>query len=129
MRAIAAGILAVGVMQGALAANASVGETDNGKTVALTIGQCLDVQLKTQAGSTGYDWYMARESTPLMKLEGRTLTQPAANPPMVGVPAELVFTLCAVKRGSGVVKFQLTRPWEKNTPPAKTLAFKVTIGS
>lgn len=127
MRAIFLAMAAAGLLQGALAADATVSEADTGKTVALAVGQCLDVQLKTQAGSTGYDWYMAHDSTPRMKLEGRVLTTPANAVP--GAPADLTFTLCAVERGSGVVKFQLYRPWEKKTPPAKTLRFPVKIGT
>lgn len=98
---------------------------DNGKTIGLAANQCLDLKLQTQAGSTGYDWYMAHDSTPLMKLEARTLTSPANAMP--GAPSEVDYVLCAVEKGEGVVKFAYYRPWEKNTPPAKTLTFTVKI--
>jgi len=112
--------------QAALAEPVIVTPADNGKTFALKVGQCLDVRLATQAASTGYDWYLAPGLPEIMGLSARTVTTPGGAPP--GAPSQLDYVLCAAASGEVTVKFLNYRPWEKNTPPAKTLSFTVKIG-
>jgi len=94
--------------------------------IALTVGQCLDVRLSTQAASTGYEWYLAPGMPEIMGLSARTVTTPGGAPP--GAPSQLDYVLCAAAPGDVAVKLFNKRIWEKNTPPAKTLSFTVKIG-
>ena len=112
--------------QAAMADTILVTPADDGKTIGLAVGQCLDVRLSTQAASTGYDWYLAPGLSEVMSLAGRTHTTTGGAPP--GAPSQLDFILCAAAPGETLVKFANYRPWEKNTPPAQTLSFAVKIG-
>jgi inhibitor of cysteine peptidase len=125
----AAGLLALGSFAFA-ASDVVVTEADSGKTFTLAPKQCLSVQLQTQAASTGYDWYMTANSTALMKLDGRAVTTPGTTDgvAVVGAPALDDFSLCAVAAGTGKVKFDYRRPWERGVKPAKTFEVKVKIG-
>lgn len=84
------------------------------------------MRLETQAASTGYQWYLAPGMPEIMGLSARTVTTPGGAPP--GAPSQIDFVLCAEALGVLTVKFLYYRPWEKNTPPAKTLSFTVKIG-
>lgn len=98
---------------------------DDGKTFTLSVGQCLDVRLSTQAASTGYQWYLAPGMSEVMSLAARTVTTPGDAPP--GAPSQLDYILCAASPGSTVVRFLNYRTWEKNVLPAKALSLTVKI--
>jgi predicted secreted protein len=83
------------------------------------------VRLSTQAASTGYEWYLAPGMSELMSLAARTVTTPGGAPP--GAPSQLDYILCAAAPGEVTVKFLNYRVWEKNVPPAKTIAVTVKI--
>jgi predicted secreted protein len=125
MRTAILAITVVLLSQAALADNILVTPADNGKAITLKVGQCIDVRLSTQAASTGYEWYLAPRMPEIMGLSARTVTTPGNAPP--GTPSQLDYVLCAEAPGDLTVKFLNYRPWEKNTPPAKTLNFAVKI--
>lgn len=125
MRKLFLAVTAVLVSQAAFAQNLIVTPADNGKPIALKVGQCLDVRLQTQGASTGYEWYLAPGMDEKMSLAARKLTTPGNAPP--GAPSQLDFILCAASPGAMTVKFLNYRIWEKNVSPAKTLSFPVTI--
>jgi predicted secreted protein len=125
MRKIFYAITAALLTQAASADTILVTTADNGKTIPLTVGQCLDVRLSTQAASTGYQWYLAPALSEIMSLAARTHTTTGGAPP--GAPSQLDFILCAAAPGEAAVKFSNYRPWDKNTPPAQTLSFAVKI--
>jgi inhibitor of cysteine peptidase len=101
----------------------NVNAADNGKTVTLAKKNCLNIRLDMQTG-TGYGWNVAANSTPLLKLKSSTTVKTAARP---GAAATQEFVFCAVQDGQGTLKLDYRRPWEKNTPPAKTLSMTVKI--
>lgn len=125
MRTSSIAIAAVLLTGAAFAGHTLVTPEDNGKTYTLKVGQCLDVRLMTQAASTGYQWFLAPGMPEIMGLSARTETIPGDAVP--GTPWQLDYILCAEAPGSLTVKFLNYRVWEKNTPPAKTLSFPVTI--
>ena len=125
MRALFLVLTAALLSQAALAENPIVTSADNGKTIPLAIGQCLDVRLSTQAASTGYDWFLAPGLPEALSLAARTVT--TQGNAMPGAPAQLDYVLCAAVPGSVAVAFSNYRVWEKHTPPAKMLSFTVTI--
>jgi predicted secreted protein len=125
MRALLFAFTAALLSQAALAEPILVTPADNGKMIALNVGQCLDIRLSTQAASTGYEWYLAPGMSERMSLAARTVTTPAGAPP--GAPSQLDYILCAAAPGETTVKLFNKRIWEKNTPPATTLSFTMKI--
>lgn len=118
-------VMTVLISQAALAEPQLVTPADDGKVFSLTVGQCLDVRLSSQAASTGYEWYLAPGMSEVMSLAARTVTTPGTAMP--GAPSQLDYILCAATSGETVVRFLNYRPWEKNVLPAKTLSFSVKI--
>ena len=72
----------------ARAATKVVTDADKDNMVHLKVGDTLEVRLKANP-STGYMWYITKESTPLMKLVHQTQTDAAE--PGVGRPVVQVF--------------------------------------
>jgi len=126
MRALFFAITATLLTPAALADNVIVTQADDGKSIPLAIGQCLDVRLSTQAASTGYEWFLAPGMSEVMSLAARTVTTPGNAMP--GTPSQLDYILCAAAPGETTVTFLNYRVWEKHTPPAKMLRFTVKIG-
>jgi predicted secreted protein len=126
MRTLLFAFTAALLSQAALAGPVLVTPADSGKTIALKVGQCLDIRLSTQAASTGYEWYLAPGMSERMSLAARTVTTPAGAP--TGAPSQLDYILCAAAPGETVVKFLNYRVWEKNVKPAHELSFTVKIG-
>ena len=117
--------IAVLISQAALAENIVVTPADNGKTFSLAIGQCLDVRLSSNAGSTGYQWYLAPGMSEVLSLAARTVTAPAQ--PMPGAPSTLDYIICAAKPGKAMVSFANYQPWMKGKKPAQELTFAVNV--
>jgi inhibitor of cysteine peptidase len=110
------------------AATVTLTEADRGKTIKLAVGQTASLSLEGNA-TTGFQWSVE-------KLEGDAIRQDGEaeyllkkhTPGLVGVGGVYVFHFSAVKSGKALLKLIYARPWEKNTPPAKTfeLQFHVT---
>jgi predicted secreted protein len=76
--------------------------------------------------STGYSW----KSVALGEGKVLKLIHSAFQPPEKQIPGrggEERWTFQAVGKGHTTVKLDYLRPWEKNTPPAKTAVFDVTV--
>jgi len=125
MRKLLLVLTVTALSQAASAENLVVTPSDSGKTFTLAIGQCLDVRLLSNAGSTGYQWYLAPGLSDMLSLTARTETTPGNAMP--GTPVTLDYILCAAKPGQAAVTFANYRVWEKNVKPAQTLAFTVKV--
>jgi inhibitor of cysteine peptidase len=101
----------------------TVTQADAGKTVALAVGQRLNVHLSEQAG-TGYSWITASDSTPLLKFEGASSGSGATMP---GGAEIQVLVYSAAAAGKGTLKIEYRRSWEKDQPPEKSFSIAVTI--
>jgi predicted secreted protein len=101
----------------------TVTQADAGKTVALAVGQRLNVHLSEQAG-TGYSWITASDSTPLLKFEGASSGSGATMP---GGAEIQVLVYSAAAAGKGMLKIEYRRSWEKDQPPEKSFSIAVTI--
>lgn len=98
--------------------------SDIGSTVTLKRHQCLILNLSTQAASTGYDWYLADDSTALLQQKSRLVTTTSEMP---GAPAALEYVFCPLKAGRGLLHLEYKRIWEKKLAPAQTLRYVVQI--
>lgn len=85
------------------------------------MGQKVQFSLPVQSG-TGYSW-LAPSKSPLLELEyGTELFVPRP-----GAPAVVSITATAKRAAFLVLEFRYARPFEKGTPPAKTLRFPILI--
>ncbi len=105
------------------AATLTVTEDDNGKPVALAIGQDVYVRLPAQLG-TGFSWHVARDSASVLQLISSSSEGGAARP---GVRETQVLRFRARKAGTGTLKILYSQAWDKQTPPAKTVTFSVRV--
>jgi inhibitor of cysteine peptidase len=114
--------------QAALAATKVVTDADKGGVVHMKFDDRLEVRLKANP-STGYMWYIEKESTPLLKLVHQTQTDPAdqSTEPAVGRPVFQVFTFEPRHAGDGVLRLHYVRSWEKPTPEDEHFEIRVVI--
>lgn len=76
--------------------------------------------------TTGYSWRLATKLDPAtLTLISNTYNEPTSG--AVGAPGEEVWTFTAPIKGATQLTFEYARPFEKNTPPAKTAKFSVVI--
>jgi predicted secreted protein len=76
--------------------------------------------------TTGYSWRLATKLDPAtLTLISNTYNESTSG--MVGAGGEEVWTFNAPTKGTTQLTFEYARPFEKNTPPAKTAKFSVVI--
>ena len=114
--------------QAALAATKVVTDADKGGVVRMKFEDRLEVRLKSNP-TTGFMWYVEKESTPLLKLHHQSQTDPAdqSAEPAVGRPIFQVFTFEPRHRGDGALKLHYVRSWEKPTPEDEKFEIQVVI--
>lgn len=110
--------------QAALAATKVITDADKGGVVHMKFVDRLEVRLSSNP-TTGYMWYVEKESTPLLKLHHQTQTD--ATEPGVGRPIFQVFTFEARHRGNGTLKMHYVRRWEAPTPDDEKFEIRVMI--
>lgn len=89
-------------------------------------GQWFNVDLKSNPGSTGYDWYISEKyDQNVIVLVSKSYMESEHPGNMVGVPGVTRCLFHAV--GEGTTQFTLVyeRPWENDSVPAETLKIKV----
>jgi len=120
-----AALLAVAVYPGsARAENKVITEADKGSEVHLKIGDTLEVRLKSNP-STGYMWYLRKESTPLLKLDHQSSAGTADSVP--GRPVVQVFTFDPLRAGVGTLLLHYVRSWENPDPNGERFTVHVVI--
>ena len=97
---------------------------DKGSEVQVAVGDKLEVRLKSNP-STGFMWYVHRDSTRLVKLTGQQTTAPEAQMP--GSPTFQIFRFLAQSPGKGVLLLHYVRSWESPAPDETRFALKVKI--
>ena len=110
--------------QAAFAATKVITDADKGGTVRLKAGETLELRLKSNP-STGYMWYVKKESTNLLKLTGQSQTE--ATEPGVGRPVFQVFKFEPKRLGQGVLLMHYVRSWEPPTPDDEQFDLRVNI--
>ena len=116
--------------QAALAANKTITDADKGGTVHLKAGETLELRLNSNP-TTGFMWYLKKESTRLLKLTGQSETKPpepgAGQPTMVGQPIVQVFDFLARQPGDGVLLLHYVRSWEAPSPDEQQFQVHVVV--
>ncbi len=101
-------------------------EQDNGRAVELATGQEISLTLAANR-TTGYSWAREDDSGIVVLVEPPAYSAGAAPAGMVGVGGIETWRLRAAAAGTAVLRFVYRRPWEKNTPPARTVTLNVTV--
>jgi inhibitor of cysteine peptidase len=110
--------------QVALAATKVIKDKDKDGVVRMRVVDRLELRLKSNP-STGFMWYVEKESTPLLKLHHQSQTEPTK--PGVGRPIFQVFTFEAQHAGDGVLRLHYVRSWEKPAPDDEKFDIRVVI--
>lgn len=108
----------------AQAATKVVTDAVKGGTVTIKMGDVLEVRLSSNP-STGYAWYVHKQSTALLKLTGQSQTQ--ATQPGVGRPIVQVFDFAPTGKGTGVLLLHYVRSWELADPNDEEFSLHLTI--
>jgi inhibitor of cysteine peptidase len=98
-----------------------VTEADTGKKMVLQTGDTLSIVLEGNP-TTGFTWKIASSNTSILK-EVKT-TYKSANA-LIGAGGIFLFTFQAVAEGTANLQCSYHRPWETESPPAKT--FQLTL--
>jgi len=119
-----------GSAQAALAATKVITDADKGGEVRIKFADQLELRLKSNP-STGYMWYVEKESTPLLKLHHQSQTEvpvpPEEKPGLVGQPVFQVFTFEPKHAGVGALRLHYVRSWEKPSPDDEKFEIRVVI--
>jgi inhibitor of cysteine peptidase len=108
----------------AFAATKVITDADKGSTVRLKAGETLELRLKSNP-TTGFMWYVKKESTPLLKLVHQSQTE--ATEPGVGRPVFQVFEFEARRPGDGVLLLHYVRSWEAPAPDEEQFHIHVLV--
>ena len=103
-------------------------EVSTNQTISLRVGQQWTAILESRAG-TGYSWQLGEEmpadSPVSVTLSG--VEHDESN--CCGFPVPVTLTITAQKPGTAEVHLVYVRPWEKDMPPAKQEAYRVTVSA
>lgn len=108
----------------AWAATKVVTDADKGTTVEIEMGDVLEVRLNSNP-TTGYTWYVHKQSTALLKLTSQSETQ--STQPGVGRPIVQIFEFAPKAKGTGVLLLHYVRSWEQPSPSEEQFELHVTI--
>ncbi|MGA2206940.1 MAG: protease inhibitor I42 family protein [Terracidiphilus sp.] len=108
----------------ASAATKVVTDADKGSSIVLKMGDVLEVRLNSNP-TTGYAWYVHKQSTPLLKPSGESQTQ--STQPGVGRPIVQIFKFATAGKGTGVLLLHYVRSWEPPDPNEEQYSLHVTI--
>jgi len=88
------------------------------------MGDVLEVRLNANP-TTGYAWYVHKQSTALLKLTSQSQTE--ATQPGVGRPIVQIFEFAPKATGAGVLLLHYVRSWEQPSASEEQFDLHVTI--
>jgi inhibitor of cysteine peptidase len=103
----------------------TVSEQDNGKTIELTKGATLVVELSSNA-STGYSWSVQSHS-PLLKLVKSDYQEQKQPAQLAGAPGVQTFQWRVTTSGTATLQLEYRRSWEKSVPAAQVFSITVQV--
>jgi inhibitor of cysteine peptidase len=105
-----------------------LGETDNGKSCTVGVGETIEVAIAGNP-TTGYEWTAALsdEDAALLEQVGDPVySSDTTESNIVGAGGTYTFTFKAAATGEATLKLVYARPWE-SVQPLQTYEVKVTI--
>jgi predicted secreted protein len=100
--------------------NYSVNETD----ITSPNGDAFTITLDANK-STGYSWSAEVSDTTILMIEGSDYVVPETH--VMGRAGQEVWRFRGVMQGSVTIVFKYARPWDKDTPAAKSVTFNVKV--
>jgi predicted secreted protein len=98
---------------------------DPSKPIHASVGQTFSIEL-TSNPSTGYGWQIGKSlNAVVLQLVGNIYDE--AQSTKIGAGGKEIWTFKAVGKGTATIEMTYGRPWEKNTPAAKTSSFQITV--
>jgi len=129
VRVMLLAVFAVVLITAGCAANGketkTIGESDAGKTVTLTVGDTLEVTLEGNP-STGFTWEAASLDTSILKQVGEPAFTPVST--LVGASGQVTLRFEAVGSGETTLHLIYHRSWETGVAPTRTFAVTVQVG-
>ena len=102
-----------------------VSDPQDGGRLMVFAGDTLRVRLRSTPG-TGYSWQIVQvDKNVLAQKKAPVFVPPPQDIP--GAEGHIVFDFRAAQPGNTTLQLAYTRPWEKNTPPARTFNIEVTV--
>jgi inhibitor of cysteine peptidase len=120
---------AVATVSGSSQATAKVALSGDKASAAVQIqpGGTVEISLDGNP-TTGYSWFIVKPADPkILVVSEIKYTQNPAPRGMVGVGGSFKLTGKALAKGKTTLAFEYKRPWEKNTPAARTATVEVTV--
>jgi len=114
--------------QAAFAADKVITDSDKGGVIHLRASERFELRLKSNP-TTGFMWYVEKESTPIVKLvhQSQTDVTDESEDNHLGRPVYQVFNFEARRFGDGVLLLHYVRSWEKPTPEDEQFQIHVFI--
>jgi inhibitor of cysteine peptidase len=104
-----------------------VEDSQNGGKLMVFQGDTLEVRLHSTPG-TGFTWKVLQvDKSVLAQKNAPVFVPPPQNIP--GAEGHLMFDFLAVAPGRSTLQLAYSRPWEKDTAPARTFNVEVTVRS
>jgi inhibitor of cysteine peptidase len=101
-------------------------EAGNGRAETVKVGENLVIELLANP-STGFTWEVAEVDTNVLQQVGETEFKSSSLTPLPGAGGTQTLRFQAVAPGRTELKLIYHRPFEKDTPPARTFAIQVTV--
>ncbi|MBY6105430.1 protease inhibitor I42 family protein [Ferrimonas balearica] len=103
-----------------------VDEEHEGRSLVMKTGQSLIVSLEANP-STGFGWYQADTSAPVLVMEGEPQFVPGEGAELAGAPGRQELHFVAGKKGAVTLKLTYGRAWESGAPADKHYLLQVTV--
>jgi inhibitor of cysteine peptidase len=98
-------------------------ESDAGRAIQVERGRRLTLRLDANR-STGYRWFVASSGNALSQLGEPFYTAEKA---AAGGGGAEYWSFMPQRAGTQELRFEYRRPWEKDTPAARSLSFMVEV--
>jgi inhibitor of cysteine peptidase len=102
----------------------ALSEKDDHTKVTFKKGQSFALRLETVPGA-GFTWLVTKRRPVFIELVSEATENPP--PSSVGGPVHKTFRFKTLAVGTTPLELVYRRPWEKETPPAKTFSLEVLI--
>ena len=100
--------------------------SDSTTSMTARVGEVVELGLPGNAG-TGFTWTIVGELPDCLKKVAEPYFK-ADHPELPGSSGTTRFRLEAVEAGSGSIRFEYARPWDKDAPPARWSVVDITVG-
>jgi len=96
--------------------------------LSVNLNQWFKLNLKSNPGSTGYDWYVVKEyDKKIISLVSKSFAAPGNTEGIIGAGGLTICLFHALKEGTTSFTLGYMRSWETDVDPIKTATVAVTV--